>query len=140
VKKADAPGFLGRLREATRALKREVHALALAFVHPRTPWYVKLYLGLVVGYALSPIDLIPDFIPVLGYLDDLILVPLFLALAVRIIPREVLAECRSRASDAATERRLGRLGLVVVALIWVAVLAVLAAVLVPRLLNGHRAG
>lgn len=124
--------WLQRLKASVRAIKREVHALALAFVHPGTPWYARLYLGLVVAYALSPIDLIPDFIPVLGYLDDLLLAPVLLALAVRIVPPDVLAECRSRAADLDTERRLGRRGGFVVVAVWIAVISVCVAILALR--------
>ena len=80
-----------------RALKKETFTLYLACRHPRVPWYAKALALLVVGYALSPIDLIPDFVPVLGYLDDLVLVPLGIMLVIRMIPEEVLAECRRQA-------------------------------------------
>jgi uncharacterized membrane protein YkvA (DUF1232 family) len=88
-------------RERARQLKTEVQALRLAYRDPRVPWYAKWILACVVGYALSPIDLIPDFIPVLGYVDDLILVPLGILLAMRMIPKEVLQECREKARAAA---------------------------------------
>lgn len=127
--------FVARLEERARALRREVHALALAFVHPRTPWYARLYLGLVVAYVLSPIDLIPDFIPVLGHLDEILLAPLFLALALRLVPPSVMAECRSRAADPQTERRLGKRGGLLVAVLWVAVIALAAAAALRRLLG-----
>ena len=78
-------------------LKRETYALYLAYRDPRTPWYAKAFSALVVGYAFSPIDLIPDPIPILGYLDDLILLPLGIALAVKMIPPAVLEESRVRA-------------------------------------------
>jgi uncharacterized membrane protein YkvA (DUF1232 family) len=87
-------------RARVRELKIQVHALLLAYRDPRTPWYAKALAALVVAYALSPIDLLPDIIPVLGQLDDLLLVPLGIALAVRLIPREVLADCRARARQA----------------------------------------
>jgi uncharacterized membrane protein YkvA (DUF1232 family) len=83
-------------RKAKR-LKGETHALYLAYRDPRTPWYVKSLVALVVGYAFSPIDLIPDPIPILGYLDDLLLVPLGLTLVLRMIPPVVLDECREEA-------------------------------------------
>ena len=92
--------MLARFREGARRLRREVHALVLAARHPRTPWYAKLVAGAVVAYALSPIDLIPDFIPVLGYLDDLVLVPLGIVLALKLVPPDVMAECRARAGEA----------------------------------------
>ncbi len=79
-------------------LKRDVHAIYLAARDPRVPWYVKMLAGVVAAYVLSPIDLIPDFIPVLGYLDDLIMVPLGIALVVRLIPADIMAEHRASAA------------------------------------------
>jgi len=87
-----------RWKARARALKTEVHALLLACRDPRVPWRAKIVASLVVAYALSPIDLIPDFIPVLGYLDDLILLPLGLLLALKMMPPEVLRECRLKAA------------------------------------------
>lgn len=84
-------------KEWARALKRETYALYLACRDPRTPWYGRALAACVVGYAFSPIDLIPDFIPVLGYLDDLILIPLGIALVLKVIPPEVMTECREKA-------------------------------------------
>src|SRR5215471_19208344 len=81
-------GMAGRLRGWAALIKRDVHALYLAARDPRVPWYAKALAAVVAGYALSPIDLIPDFIPVLGYLDDVILVPLGIVLVVRLIPPE----------------------------------------------------
>jgi uncharacterized membrane protein YkvA (DUF1232 family) len=83
-----------------RRLKSETYALYLAYRDPRVPWYARLFAASVVAYAFSPIDLIPDFIPILGYLDDLLLVPLGIALAIKMIPPAVLAECRERARAA----------------------------------------
>jgi uncharacterized membrane protein YkvA (DUF1232 family) len=85
------------LRSRARALKTETLALYLACRDPRVPWYAKALGAAVVGYALSPIDLIPDFIPVLGYLDDLILIPAGIALLIRLVPAAVMAEMRERA-------------------------------------------
>jgi uncharacterized membrane protein YkvA (DUF1232 family) len=92
--------FLDKLRGRVGSLQNETFALYLAGRHPRTPWYAKAFIAGVVAYAISPIDLIPDFIPVLGYLDDLILVPLGIVIAIRMIPPDVLAECRDRAHGA----------------------------------------
>jgi uncharacterized membrane protein YkvA (DUF1232 family) len=89
--------MVGRLRTWARAIKRDVHALYLSARDPRVPWYAKAVALSVAAYALSPIDLIPDFIPVLGYLDDLILVPLGIIVAVKLIPPGVLAEHRATA-------------------------------------------
>ena len=86
-----------------RRLKRETYALYLAYRDPRTPWYAKVFVAFVVAYAFSPIDLIPDPIPILGYLDDLILVPLGIALALKMIPPAVLDECREQAQLAMEE-------------------------------------
>lgn len=87
-------------KESVRKLKAETYALYLAYKHPQTPWYAKVFTGLVVAYALSPIDLVPDFIPILGYLDDLILVPLGIVFALKLIPTQVMTECRTQAQIA----------------------------------------
>ena len=92
--------FVG-LKTWARSLKRDVHAVYLASRDPRVPWYAKALAIAVAGYALSPIDLIPDFIPVLGYVDDLIIVPLGILLVLRLIPANVMAECRNLANDRA---------------------------------------
>lgn len=92
--------WLGRWRDWARQLKREVYALYLAYRDPRTPLLAKVLTACVVGYALSPIDLIPDPIPILGYLDDLVIVPLGILLVRRMIPAVVMADCRQRAQDA----------------------------------------
>jgi uncharacterized membrane protein YkvA (DUF1232 family) len=90
-------------KRRAKQLKTETYSIYLAYKDPRTPWYARLFAACVVGYAFSPIDLIPDPIPVLGYLDDLILVPLGLALALKMIPPSVLDECRARAEEAMRE-------------------------------------
>jgi uncharacterized membrane protein YkvA (DUF1232 family) len=94
---AMAARFLDDLKRRKNKLKAETYALYLAYKDPRVPWYAKLFIACAVGFAFSPIDLIPDFIPVLGYLDDLILVPIAIALAIRMVPRDVLADCRQKA-------------------------------------------
>jgi len=92
--------LLASLRQRARELKTDTYALYLVARHPRTPWYAKVLAAGVVAYAFSPIDLIPDFIPVLGYLDDLLIVPAGIALAIKLVPSDVLAECRALAADA----------------------------------------
>lgn len=87
------------LKERAKQLKTDIPAVYLAFKHKRTPWYAKFIALLTIGYALSPIDLIPDFIPVIGYLDDIILLPAMVALVIRMIPKEVMEECRKNAVD-----------------------------------------
>ena len=122
------------LKDWARAIKRDVHALYLASRDPRVPWYAKALALVVAGYALSPIDLIPDFIPVLGYLDDVILVPLGVLLVIRLIPPEVMAEHRNLAA-AAQERPVSRGAAVAIAFIWVGC-AILCGWLVYRYLDG----
>jgi len=110
------------LKEWSRILKRDVHAVRLAARDPRVPWYAKALALAVAAYALSPIDLIPDFIPVLGYLDDLILIPLGIALVMKLIPAEVLAEHRAQAL-AAQERPVSLAGAAGVVAIWLVAIA-----------------
>jgi uncharacterized membrane protein YkvA (DUF1232 family) len=115
---------LDSLKRRARELKREVAAMFLAAKHPRTPWYAKLLLVAIVAYAVSPIDLIPDFVPVVGLLDDLVLLPLAIALALRMIPTSVIAECRGQAEMNETDaRRVGRFGAIAIGLLWLALLA-----------------
>jgi uncharacterized membrane protein YkvA (DUF1232 family) len=94
---AERPGLKLRITQWARLLKRDILALYFAARHPLTPWYAKALAAIVVGYAFSPIDLIPDFVPVLGYLDDLVLVPLGIALVVKLLPPAVLSACREEA-------------------------------------------
>jgi uncharacterized membrane protein YkvA (DUF1232 family) len=111
-----------KLKDWARAIKRDVHAIYLAARDPRVPWYAKALALCVAGYALSPIDLIPDFIPVIGYLDDLIIVPLGILAVVKLIPPEIMAEHRATAAIAA-ERPMSRIAAAVIVLIWVASMA-----------------
>ena len=111
----------GRLRDWARVIKRDTHALYLASRDPRVPWVAKAVAIIVASYALSPIDLIPDFIPVLGYLDDVCLVPLGILLVVRLIPPEIMAEHRALA--ASSEAPVSRVATVVIAFIWMASIA-----------------
>ena len=113
-------------KRRVRQLKTEVFALYLAYRDPRTPWYAKVVVALVVGYALSPIDLIPDFVPVLGYLDDLLLLPLGILLALCLIPAEVMAACRVQAAEM-HNRPDSRLGLALVVAIWLVMIGLLLA-------------
>ena len=114
--------MLARLKDWARAIRRDVHALWLAARDPRTPWYARaLALGLA-AYALSPIDLIPDFVPVLGYLDDAILLPLGILIAVRLVPTKVMAEHRATAA-AAVARPVSRAGAAFIVGVWVAAAA-----------------
>ncbi len=118
-------------RQKARRLKSEVHALYLAYKDPRVPLHAKILLALVVGYALSPIDLIPDFIPVLGYLDDVILLPIGIALAIKLIPEQILDDCRQQAQSL-QGKPVSNTAATVVILIWL-LLAAAAVVLILRL-------
>jgi uncharacterized membrane protein YkvA (DUF1232 family) len=114
------------LRDWARRIKRDGVTLWFAGRHPRTPWHAKALGLFVVGYALSPIDLIPDFIPVLGYLDDVLLLPALIWLAVRLVPDAVLAECRTQADAWLREagaKPISRVGAAVIVALWVAVAA-----------------
>ena len=111
--------MLDSLRQRARLLKRETLALYLAARDSRTPWYAKLLAVAIVAYALSPIDLIPDFIPVLGYLDELVLIPAGIALVIRLVPREVMADARERADGVVDKaKKTAVWAAVVIASIW----------------------
>jgi uncharacterized membrane protein YkvA (DUF1232 family) len=110
--------MLDRLKTWARSLKRDIHAIYLAARDPRVPWYAKALALAVAGYALSPIDLIPDFIPVIGYLDDLIIVPIGIWFVVSLIPPEVVAEYRSIAS-AAVDRPVSKAAGIAIVSIWI---------------------
>ena len=109
--------FLQQAKAWARSIKRDVVALWIAARDQRVPWYAKLAAGCVAAYALSPIDLIPDFIPVLGYLDDIILVPLGIMLAVRMIPAPLMAEFRAKAA-AQDGRPISPVGAAVIVGVW----------------------
>jgi uncharacterized membrane protein YkvA (DUF1232 family) len=127
--------MLDRWKSWAHTLKREVYALYLAYKDPRVPWYARVFAGCVVAYAFSPIDLIPDFIPVIGYLDDLILVPIGIALAVRMIPATVLTECREESHRVmAAGKPVNRIAAAVIIIVWF-MLAALAGLLTVRLIR-----
>jgi uncharacterized membrane protein YkvA (DUF1232 family) len=115
-------GSLARLRRWARAIKQDVVALYIAGRDPRVPWYVKAAAVAIAAYALSPIDLIPDFIPVLGYLDEVILLPIAIALVVRIIPDPLMAEFREEAQRR-SERPTSRAAAAVIIVLWIAEIA-----------------
>lgn len=123
-------------KQRARQLKLETYTLYLAYKDPRVPWYARLFAACVVAYAFSPIDLIPDPIPVLGYLDDLVLVPLGIVLAVKMIPQPVLAECREKAEAAMREGKpVNWVVAGIIIALWVA-LAALGVVALARILSG----
>jgi uncharacterized membrane protein YkvA (DUF1232 family) len=127
-------GFTGWRQRASQ-LKAETYALYLAYRNPRVPWYARLWALVVVAYALSPIDLIPDFIPVLGYLDDLVLVPLGILLAIKLVPADVMALCRQQAlAEMARDKPSSKAATAVIIAVWL-LLAALALAIVLRLIR-----
>lgn len=116
------------MKRRAKALKRDVTALWYAYKDKRTPWYAKGFAITVVAYAISPIDLIPDFLPVLGYLDDLVLVPAGIALALKMIPPEVMAEARVKAEDhLVTDKKAGWIATAIIIVIWMVIVAAIDA-------------
>ncbi len=120
-----------RIKVWARELKRDVIALWLAARDPRVPWYAKALAAVVAAYALSPIDLIPDFIPILGYLDDLLIVPLGILIAVRLSPANVMADLRMKAIE--QRKPISKAGLVFVLTIWLIAMLIAARLMWPLL-------
>jgi uncharacterized membrane protein YkvA (DUF1232 family) len=116
--------LITKLKQRAHDLKAETFVLYLAARDPRTPWYAKLLVTGIVAYAFSPIDLIPDFVPVLGYLDDLILIPVAIALVIRLVPDSVLANCRANAQETFKNAKpVSRVAAAVIVVIWMALAA-----------------
>lgn len=134
AKAAHLTPALVALKAWAHAIKRDILAIFIAARDPRTPWCARAAAFIVAGYALSPVDLIPDFIPILGYVDELVLLPVAIALIVRLIPPELMAEFRLRA-DRAKPRRAGRTAAVIIVLVWAAIV-VLSAWLMWRWYSG----
>jgi uncharacterized membrane protein YkvA (DUF1232 family) len=110
-------------KRKAKQLRNDVHALFLASKDPRVPWYAKALALIIIAYALSPIDLIPDFIPVIGYLDDLILIPAGIMLLMKMIPKEVMAECREKAvSQRKIAKKIGWIAGSVIVIIWLLII------------------
>jgi uncharacterized membrane protein YkvA (DUF1232 family) len=122
-------------KQRARQLKKETYAIYIACKDPRVPWYARLFAGFVVAYAFSPIDLIPDVIPILGYLDDLVLVPLGIILVIKMIPPAVLAECREKAEVAMNQGKpTSRIAAIAIVAIWL-LLGIVAVIWVGRILK-----
>jgi uncharacterized membrane protein YkvA (DUF1232 family) len=123
-------------QEKLQALKKETYAIYLAAKHPQVPWYAKLLATCIVAYAVSPIDLIPDFIPIIGYLDDLILLPLGILLVVKMIPKDILDECRREAETAIAQNpQAGKFAAIAIVVIWI-IMGFLAAIWLSKLWKG----
>jgi uncharacterized membrane protein YkvA (DUF1232 family) len=124
-------------KQRARQLKTETYALYLAYRDPRVRWYARVFAACVVAYAFSPIDLVPDFIPILGYLDDLVLIPLGIAFALKMIPPEVMAECREKArSRTGAGKPRNWIAAAIIIAVWLT-LATLGIALVARFFNGQ---
>lgn len=133
--------FSQNFKQKTGNLKIEVLAVWFAYRDSRTPWYAKVWLALVAGYAFSPIDLIPDFIPILGYLDDFILLPLGVLLAIKLVPKEVMDESRIKAKDWIDQRRQKPKNFTVtilIVLIWILILIIIIRYVLKALVFGKR--
>jgi uncharacterized membrane protein YkvA (DUF1232 family) len=124
-------GLLAKWKRRAGLLRRDLLALYLAYRDPRVPWYAKAFMAAIIGYAISPIDLVPDFIPVLGYLDDLIIVPGGIYLAIKMIPKEVMAECREKVRSSQISSRSKWTMAGIISLIWI-LLAALVAIIIWR--------
>jgi uncharacterized membrane protein YkvA (DUF1232 family) len=115
------------LKERAKKLKTDIPAVFIALKHPKTPWYAKVMAALTVAYALSPIDLVPDFVPVLGYLDDVLILPAMVVLTVKFIPKEVYRECQSQAEGIWSDGKPKRWYYAIpIAIIWLLLIGVIA--------------
>ena len=112
--------MLTRLKNKARNLKKETYTLYLVYKDSRVSWWKRLFLGIVIGYAFSPIDLIPDFIPIIGYLDDLILVPIGISISLKLIPKEIIEDCRKKAMEEKKEELpTGKKTTIIIIFIWI---------------------
>lgn len=119
--------FFNQLKIKAKSLKNEIKALYIACKRPDVPWYAKAFSFLVVGFALSPIDFIPDFVPILGYLDDLVLIPLGVALAIKMIPPHIMQECRLQTQDVFKDGKPKNwVAGTIIIIIWVAIIGLIA--------------
>jgi uncharacterized membrane protein YkvA (DUF1232 family) len=124
--------WLKSWKEKAGKLRTEIYALYLAYKDPRVPWYAKAFIAGIIGYALCPLDLIPDFIPVLGYVDDIILIPVGISLAIKMIPQSILEECRERAQSEPFNIKSRWVAVVFIVLIWL-----LAIYVTGKIVWGH---
>ncbi|CDF57338.1 YkvA family protein [Thermobrachium celere] len=108
-----------KIKEWAEKIIKQLELLYKIYTHSKTPWYAKLFIGIVIAYALSPIDLIPDFIPVLGYMDDFLLLPLGIYISLKLVPKDIIEECRELDVDYSRFRNNKVLGTVVIILIWI---------------------
>jgi len=123
--------FIEQWKKRAQKLKVETYALYVAYRDPRVPWHARVFAGCVVGYAFSPIDLIPDFIPIIGYLDDLVLVPLGIKVALSMIPENVMIESREKAKEIIRQGKpVNRVAAIIIISIWILLAASAIALLI----------
>ncbi len=118
--------MITKLKNKARDLKKETYTLYLVYKDSRVSWWKRLFLGIVIGYVFCPIDLVPDFIPILGYLDDLILVPLGISIALKLIPKEIFEESRKKAMEEKNRKvPIGKKTALVIVCIWIVGLGII---------------
>jgi uncharacterized membrane protein YkvA (DUF1232 family) len=132
----EKPGFLAIWKQKARELELQTYSLYFAYRDPRVPWYAKVSIALIVAYAFSPIDLIPDFIPIFGYLDDLVIVPLGVFLVLKMVPAQVMADSREKAKEHRVEGKpqYKFMGIIIIG-IWIIVLLIGVFLLVATWVN-----
>jgi uncharacterized membrane protein YkvA (DUF1232 family) len=126
--------LISKLKDRAVTLKRETIALSIATRDPRVPWYAKAFMVLVLAYAFSPIDLIPDFVPVLGYLDDLVIIPLGILLTVKMVPPQVMIDARKQVDELSYQGKpVSRIGAIIIITVWVIVASLIIGFIVMAL-------
>ena len=122
--------LIARWKRQAKLLEVKIYTIYLAYKDPRVPWYAKAFTACIVAYAFSPIDLIPDFIPILGYLDDIVLIPLGIALALKMIPKEVIKECEEKAQAILSQDKPKSLvAAAIIVAVWVFIIALFVIVI-----------
>ena len=129
--------MFSKWKEKAKKLKQEIYTLYLAYKDPRVPWYGKIFIIITVGYAISSIDLIPDFIPIIGYLDDLILLPLGILLSIKMIPKEVMKECRRESVKGIKDSKFIFIGLTIIIGIWILLINLAIRIILNRKVNSY---
>jgi len=129
--------MFSKWKEKAKKLKQEIYTLYLAYKNPRVPWYGKIFIIITVGYAISSIDLIPDFIPIIGYLDDLILLPLGILLSIKMIPKEVMEECRRESVKGIKDSKFIFIGLTIIIGIWILLINLAIRIILNRKVNSY---
>lgn len=118
--------LIDKLKKRAESVKFDIIAISLSIKDKRTPWYAKCMIAFTISYALSPVDLIPDFIPILGYLDDLVILPILITASIKLIPEDVLADCRFKAQEnIKITQRSGWITAIVIIIIWLTIIVLI---------------